>query len=323
MEQQPLVSILIPTHNRPDFFKQALISALQQTYQNLEIIVSDDSTDDRTEQLVKEEVHDPRVHYFHHAGFKMPMNITWLLSHFHGQYFNMLMDDDLIEPTKIETMLRFYQQYPSVTLVTSYRQRINENRAILPDIPATVKLADQPTKFKGAVIRQLLLDTSLNRIGEPSTVLMDRKYLSKLLSIWSVYHANADIVSWLYLCEQGDVIYLLETLNYFRFHSGQDQQNFHILFEGTCEWCMIYLHEIEKETDVKRRNNYWKRFFDFNHNLLTYVWPKARATIGAEGDNFATQEKLLELDGRYAKVVREYEKVVFDRKAGYVLESLN
>ena len=36
---EPLVSVIIPTYNRPEYLKQAINSAVQQTYQNLEIIV--------------------------------------------------------------------------------------------------------------------------------------------------------------------------------------------------------------------------------------------------------------------------------------------
>ncbi|MHC5718428.1 MAG: glycosyltransferase family 2 protein, partial [Nostoc sp.] len=39
--QQPLVSVIIPTYNRPEYLKQAIASAIKQTYQNIEIIISD------------------------------------------------------------------------------------------------------------------------------------------------------------------------------------------------------------------------------------------------------------------------------------------
>ena len=50
---EPLVSILIPTYNRPDYFELALQSALKQTYQNIEIIIADGSTDMKTEEGIK------------------------------------------------------------------------------------------------------------------------------------------------------------------------------------------------------------------------------------------------------------------------------
>ena len=50
---QPLVSILITTYNQPLFFRQALESALNQDYHNIEIVVGDDSTNTDTKKLMK------------------------------------------------------------------------------------------------------------------------------------------------------------------------------------------------------------------------------------------------------------------------------
>lgn len=53
-KNQPLVTIAIPTYNRADgFLKQALQSAINQTYYYLEIIVSDNCSTDTTETIVK------------------------------------------------------------------------------------------------------------------------------------------------------------------------------------------------------------------------------------------------------------------------------
>ncbi len=52
VDQLPLVSVLIPTYNRPRYFEEALCSVLEQTYPNIEIIVGDDSTNEETEKGV-------------------------------------------------------------------------------------------------------------------------------------------------------------------------------------------------------------------------------------------------------------------------------
>ena len=53
VDQLPLVSVLIPTYNRPHYFEEALCSVLEQTYPNIEIIVGDDSTNDETEKVLQ------------------------------------------------------------------------------------------------------------------------------------------------------------------------------------------------------------------------------------------------------------------------------
>ena len=60
----PLVTIGIPTYNRGDgYLREALESALAQTYENLEIVVSDNCSTDNTGEVV-EAYDDPRVSYF-------------------------------------------------------------------------------------------------------------------------------------------------------------------------------------------------------------------------------------------------------------------
>ncbi|PMB10264.1 glycosyl transferase, partial [Fischerella thermalis CCMEE 5328] len=60
--QTPLVSIITPTYNRPDYLKQALKSAISQTYQNIEIIVSDNCSPENPQAIV-ESFNDPRIRF--------------------------------------------------------------------------------------------------------------------------------------------------------------------------------------------------------------------------------------------------------------------
>lgn len=67
---QPLITIAIPTYNRADsYLRHALDSALNQTYKNIEIVVSDNCSVDNTEEVVQG-LHDPRIRYFklHFSG---------------------------------------------------------------------------------------------------------------------------------------------------------------------------------------------------------------------------------------------------------------
>lgn len=63
----PLVSVLIPTYNRPHYFKEALDSVINQTYRNIEIIIGDDSTNNETEELVRNQYlyKYPNIKYYH------------------------------------------------------------------------------------------------------------------------------------------------------------------------------------------------------------------------------------------------------------------
>ena len=61
-QNQPLVSIITPTYNRPEYLKLALASAVQQTYQNIEIIVSDNCSPENPELIVNS-FEDSRIRF--------------------------------------------------------------------------------------------------------------------------------------------------------------------------------------------------------------------------------------------------------------------
>ena len=107
-ELNPLVSVLIPTYNSPDFFHEALKSALAQDYPNIEILVGDDSTDTRTAELMKQYSSYSNIKYFNHGGplgEKGYINGQFLLNSAKGEYINYLLHDDIFYPTKISRMM--------------------------------------------------------------------------------------------------------------------------------------------------------------------------------------------------------------------------
>lgn len=102
----PLVSIGIPTYNRANsYLKQALKSAVSQTYQHIEIIVSDNCSSDDTESVVKE-FRDPRIRYYRqNKNIGAVPNCNFCLEQSQGTYFLALYDDDLIDDDFISTCM--------------------------------------------------------------------------------------------------------------------------------------------------------------------------------------------------------------------------
>jgi glycosyltransferase involved in cell wall biosynthesis len=101
----PLVSAVIPTHNRPQLVCRAVRSALDQTYSNLEVIVVVDGPEPETVQML-EALHEPRlkvVALTENAGLAEARNIG--VRHAKGQWIGFLDDDDEWLPDKIDKQL--------------------------------------------------------------------------------------------------------------------------------------------------------------------------------------------------------------------------
>jgi glycosyltransferase involved in cell wall biosynthesis len=98
----PLVSIIIPTYNRPKQVKEAIRQSLYQTYNNVEVLVVDDCSE-YSPQHVIESFDDERLHFIQNEtnkGAPFSRNKGWRESN--GDYVNFLDDDDTIFETKIE-----------------------------------------------------------------------------------------------------------------------------------------------------------------------------------------------------------------------------
>lgn len=102
---QPLVSVSISTFNRAAYLKEAIESVLAQSFQDFEIVVVDDGSDDNTAEIVAE-FHDVRIVYtkIENSGIAHARNIATSLSR---GYFTAVHDsDDLMLPDRLELGLK-------------------------------------------------------------------------------------------------------------------------------------------------------------------------------------------------------------------------
>lgn len=109
----PKVSVITPTYKRPHFLERAIDSILNQTYENIQVVVVDDNAElpdcrKDTERVMAKYENDPRVVYVQNSknlGGGLSRNVG--IEACDGEYVAFLDDDDEFEPPKIETQLKF------------------------------------------------------------------------------------------------------------------------------------------------------------------------------------------------------------------------
>ncbi len=129
----PLVSICTPTYNRPDFLERALRSCLAQTFQDFEIVVTDNSANDLSEKVIRR-LNDPRIRYFRNDKNLGPCgNTNRATALAEGQYIKFLMDDDLLKPRCLEKMVEALEKNPTAGVAMAPMEIIDANdRRIFP-----------------------------------------------------------------------------------------------------------------------------------------------------------------------------------------------
>jgi glycosyltransferase involved in cell wall biosynthesis len=269
----PKVSILIPTYNRPHYFEFALQSALNQTYPHIEIVVCDDSTNHDTETVIQPYLREfPNIRYYkNEKNLGQFQNDLLCMKLATGEYINFLMDDDLFHPQKIEKMMSYFvnDTRNEITLVTSHRQLIDANGNFLTDFPSTRRLFEQDTMMEGKVIAEYILHNLINVIGEPTTVLFRKNDLDEPFGMFGgrEYLCNVDLATWFQLLNKGKMIYISESLSYFRIHSDQQLHSGKMLINGTIDFAHLIMESRHKGIIMNDRNNErilqrWKRYSD-------------------------------------------------------------
>ncbi len=122
MGSQPLVSVGVPTYNRPKGLRRTLECITKQTYKNLEIIISDNcSTDSDVQRIIIEyKANDNRIKYYQQTENNgVLFNFSFVLKKATGEYFMWAADDDEWDKTFIEKCLNGFKISEKIVLVAS------------------------------------------------------------------------------------------------------------------------------------------------------------------------------------------------------------
>jgi glycosyltransferase involved in cell wall biosynthesis len=162
----PLVSVVIPTYNRPNFLQRALESVLKQNYKQTEIIIVDDCPSDPVREIV-ESYTDDRIEYIQHeenkgvcaarnTGIK---NIT-------GKYVSFLDDDDRWNEKKLQQQVQLIGTADDIDIVYTGVRRVDNSGN-------TLSVA-RP-KYRGDIGKQILL----NNFVPFSSILVDQHTIQR------------------------------------------------------------------------------------------------------------------------------------------------
>lgn len=162
-KNKDLVSVIIPTHNRSDLLERAVNSALEQTWENLEIIIVDDASDDDTTEYLKSIKHKhSNIQIFRNEtskGAAVSRNIA--IEHANGGFITGLDDDDYWRPTRVERLMEEFEE--GFSAVCSYDKMVMDEKEVVWRKPSMITLDD------------LLY---YNQVG--NQVLTKKKYLEKV-----------------------------------------------------------------------------------------------------------------------------------------------
>ncbi len=268
MSKLPKVSIVIPVYNGSKYMKEAIDSALNQTYKNIEIIVVNDGSTDNgeTDRIAKS--YKNMIRYYNKKNGKVASALNYGIKRMEGEYFSWLSHDDVYYPEKIEKQIKFLEKISSkdVILYSDFELIDKDSKVI-----EKVKLPDlDPSNFRFELV--------LNSFLHGCTLLIPKEIFYKIgmFNESLEYSGISDYDLWFRIAEYINFIHMPETLVKGRVHEEQvtnTKRNLHI---KECNELMIKFinglskEEITRGTNVPLDKSFfiiYKSFKDRNFDL--------------------------------------------------------
>ena len=147
-DSNELVSVIIPVYNGANYLREAIECALNQTYQNKEILVIDDGSTDDTWDIIQSYGQKIRGIHKENGGVATALNLA--IESMNGDWFTWLSHDDLWDKNMLETCIAAHKKQPDIKMFYAHQKVINfEGRVI----------SEEKTPYypKGVNIRRILV----------------------------------------------------------------------------------------------------------------------------------------------------------------------
>ena len=222
----PLMTIAMIMYNRKEYVKDAVESLLNQDYPNLEIVISDDHSDDGTSEIALEIVKSYKGNHrivvnVNERNLGLGGNFSKALSLSHGEWVVACGGDDVQHSDRVSQVLRYAKEYPSAVVIGSGADIIDAQGSIVGELGVS-----RPFLYRKYVNRGLVMAPP-NTADENATLSVAagacaayRKDLCELLpfpdDVWC-----EDLVMDLRGIQYGDILFVPDRLIDYRVH-GQN-----------------------------------------------------------------------------------------------------
>lgn len=153
--ERGLVSIGVPVYNGEAYLAEALSSIARQTYDRIEIVISDNGSSDATPEICRQRAAlDPRIRFYRSGANRgSAWNFNAVFEHARGEYFKWWAHDDLCDPSYVAKCVDVLERDPSVSLCFARTTIIDEHGGRIQDYDDQMDLRDAEPDLR---FRQML-----------------------------------------------------------------------------------------------------------------------------------------------------------------------
>lgn len=209
----PKVSLCIPAYQAERHLQTTLESVLAQDYRDMEVLVIDNNSSDRTADILKG-FNDDRLRVIRNAS-TLPMvdNFNHAVRSSRGRFVKVMCADDTLEPDCIATQCKVLEEHPDVALVAVRTDFIDEDGDLLRRARGLKAIAGWQPRQR--VVREIVR-SGCNPIGGPVVGMFRRTDFDRCGGFREEFTLPVELDLWVRLLHYGDFVGLPRTLASFR-----------------------------------------------------------------------------------------------------------
>ena len=253
----PLVSIVIPVYNGANYMREAIDSALVQTYKNVEVIVVNDGSTDNGETEKIALSYGDKIQYIHKKNGGVSSALNCGIRAMHGEFFSWLSHDDVYFETKVEKQIDAWKMFNDKSvLICGKCIQIDKNSKEISNAPQNGDISsDVLTSWQNVLISMMRKGV----INGCSFLIHKSVFVDNDLFFDESLRYAQDLLMWYQIFLKGYSLYCINDVGVkSRVHDKQLTQTGRSIFKkDSLSICNMLIDDIVQKSDKE-------------HNLIFY-----------------------------------------------------
>jgi len=272
---KPLVSICIPTYNSARFLRESLDSIVNQTYQNKEIIVSDNASTDETEKIVKEYVEKYKIKYYkNEKNIGAEANFSRCIELANGEFIAIYHSDDIYDKEIITKQVEYLNGHFNSGAVSTLAYDIDEEGKVFncKDIPSELNKMNN-CEYNFEEIFKAVMKYG-NFLVCPSFMVRANIYKTEIKKYrYDMFKTSSDLDVWFRILKKYNIGILPYNLMSYRHSKTQGSYQNRNRVNELSDFFLVMEYYLSKEWVIKKIHN-------INMYMEYYNFLKRRNELG-------------------------------------------
>jgi alpha-1,3-rhamnosyltransferase len=218
INNSPLVSITVPSYNHEKYIEECILSIVNQTYKNIELIVIDDGSTDSSPDILRrlQKQYGFILEFQSNMGLSKTMNKA-INKYAHGKYLAGSASDDYLALDRIEKQVNYMESHPEYALTFGKVYMVDEDSRIIEDLVIIDPVKDpvESVKFEALIENDCI----------PSSTVMLKKEVFDECGGYNENVVVEDLDLWLKVAYKHKIAYIDDYFTYYRWHGDNMTTN--------------------------------------------------------------------------------------------------